>query len=107
MPGVQLPWLVRGKEAVAVREEWIGVISHYYSHLEVAVFVLDADLRVGDTVHIKGHTSDFKQIVESMQKDHRGVDKAGRGDSVGIKLSGRVRVNDSVYKLIEEGQDAA
>ena len=85
-----------------MREERVGVISHYFTRLGVAAVQLEGELRVGDTIHIKGHTFDFTQKVESMQKDHRAIECAGRGDSVGIKIKEHGREHDIVYKVVEE-----
>jgi len=56
---------------------------------------------VGDKIHIKGHTTDFEQVVESMQIENRPVEEAKAGDDVGIKVKERVRPNDTVYRVIE------
>ena len=84
-----------------MREERVGTVTHYYTHLGVAAVHLDGPLRVGDTIHVKGHSSDFTQRVDSMQLEHRTVDKAGEGESVGIKLVEHGREHDAVYKLVE------
>jgi len=84
-----------------MKEERVGVVSHYYTHLGVAAVVLDGDLSVGDTIHIKGHTSDFNQKVESMQIEHRNVSQAKRGDNIGIKVKEHAREHDVVYKVVE------
>ncbi|MBU4178351.1 MAG: translation elongation factor-like protein, partial [Actinobacteria bacterium] len=67
-------------------EQEIGRVSHYFNHINVAALELTGELAVGDTIHIKGHTSDFTEIVDSMQIEHDSVEKAGPGDSVGIKV---------------------
>lgn len=84
-----------------MKEEKIGVIDHYYSRLGVAAVILEGILKVGDTIHIKGHTSDFLQKVDSIQIEHNNVDQAGKGDNVGIKVNEHVREHDVVYKLVE------
>src|SRR2546427_276471 len=65
--------------------EAIGRVTHYYSHLEVAAVTLEAPLRAGDRIHIKGHTTDLVQPVESMEVDHAQVEQAGPGDDVALK----------------------
>lgn len=85
-----------------MKEERIGVVDHYYSRIGVAIVVLEGDLKVGDTIHIKGHTSDFTQKVESIQIEHENVSEAKKGDNVGIKVKEHVREHDVVYKVIEE-----
>lgn len=81
-------------------EERIGVISHYYSKLQVGAIVLEGELKVGDTIHIKGHTTDFTQKVESMQIEHDNVTSAKKGDDVAINVKEHVREHDVVYKVV-------
>jgi len=83
-------------------EERVGKITHYYTHLGVAAVDLSAPLKVGDTIHVKGHSSDFTQKVESIQIEHGGVEEAGAGVSVGIKLKEHGREHDEVYKVTED-----
>jgi translation elongation factor EF-1alpha len=84
-------------------EEEIGIITHYFSKINVGVLELSAgELRIGDTIHIKGHTTDFYQKVESMQVEHNPVDVAKKGEPVGIKVESPVRENDAVYKVMED-----
>lgn len=85
-----------------MREERIGVISHYYTHLGVATMVVEAELKVGDTIHIRGHASDFTQKVESIQIEHENIDLAKKGDNIGIKVKEHAREHDVVYKVVEE-----
>lgn len=81
--------------------ERIGRVTHYYSHLSVAIIDLDSGvLRVGDVVHIKGHTSDFRQRVESMEINHAHVNEARPGDSFGLRVSQHAREHDVVYKVV-------
>lgn len=77
----------------------VGTVSHYYGAIGVAGIELQDELKVGDTVHIVGHTTDFTQTVDSMQIDHEPVETAGRGDSIGVALVERARVNDEVYRV--------
>ncbi len=84
-------------------EEEIGIITHYFSKINVGVLELSTgELHVGDTIHIKGHTTDFYQNVESMQVEHNPVDVAKKGEPVGIKVESPVRENDVVYKVSED-----
>ncbi|MBI5810850.1 MAG: translation elongation factor-like protein [Deltaproteobacteria bacterium] len=85
-----------------MREEIVGTVTHYYSHLGVGTVTLDNELKVGDKIHIKGHLSDFTQKVDSIQIEHKSVEKAKKGDNVGIRLSEHGREHDKVYKIIEE-----
>jgi len=84
-------------------EEEIGKITHYFSKINVGILELSkGTLQVGDTIHIKGHTSDFYQKIESMQLEHAPVDKVKSGESVGMKVENPVRENDAVFKVTEE-----
>ncbi len=81
----------------------VGKVSHYYSHIGVAAVVLtQGELRVGDTVHIRGHTSDFLQPVESMEVQHRHVEAAHPGDDIALKVNEHAREHDTVYKVVPE-----
>ena len=81
-------------------ERKIGVISHYWGKLGVAgLSVTDGELKVGDTIHVKGHTSDFTQSVESTQIESQSVEVARAGDDVGIKVVERARGHDEVFKV--------
>lgn len=81
--------------------ERIGVVTHYYGHLSVAVVKLEpgATLRVGDSIHVKGHTSDFGQRVESLQVGHTPVSEVGANDDFGLKVAAHAREHDIVYKI--------
>jgi len=80
------------------QEEAIGIVTHYYSHLGVGVVQVNkGSLRTGDTVHVKGHSTDFTQTVESMEYEHLHTDQAGAGQSVGLKVVDHVREHDIVY----------
>ncbi|GAB4510615.1 MAG: hypothetical protein Tsb0026_12720 [Sulfuricaulis sp.] len=79
--------------------ERIGIVTHYYNHLEVAILKLETgSLRVGDFIHIRGHTSDFGQPVESMEIDHVHVNEARPGQSFGLRVKQHAREHDVVYK---------
>lgn len=81
-------------------EKEIGKITHYFSHINVGIIELKDSLKVGERIHIKGHSEDFEQTIESMQMEHAAVNEANAGDSVGIKVSGKVHENDLVYKIL-------
>jgi len=87
---------------VKMEEERVGVVVKYFARAGAAAVNLEKELSIGDTIHIKGHTTDFEQIVESMQIENKSVDKAKSGDAVGIKVKDRVRSNDVVYRVKEE-----
>jgi putative protease len=78
----------------------VGRVTHFFSKISVAVIELKAPLAVGDTVHIKGPTTDFEQLVESMQIEHKNVQRAEAGQSIGLKVAQRVREKDMVYKKL-------
>jgi putative protease len=83
-----------------VAEEKIGVITHYFGKINVAAIQLtDGELRVGDTIHIRGHTSDFTQTVDSMQLEHDKVESAKVGEGIGIKVIEHAREHDEVFKV--------
>jgi len=83
-----------------VEEREIGKVTHYFTKIGVAVIELTDELKVGDTIHIKGATTDFQQSVESMQIEHEPVESAGAGQAIGLKVEERVRKGDTVYKLV-------
>ena len=88
-----------------MEETKLGKVTHYFGHLSVAIIeITDGKLIAGDTIHVKGHTSDFEQKVESMEIEHKHVDEAKKGDAVGLKVKEHAREHDVVYKVIE-GQD--
>jgi len=78
----------------------IGRITHFFTKISVAVIELTMPLAVGDTIVIKGPTTDFEQIVESMQIEHNNVQRAEAGQSIGLRVAQRVRENDMVYKKL-------
>jgi len=83
-------------------EQKIGVVIHYWTHIHVAgIHLTYGELRVGDTIRIKGHTSDFSQQIESMQVDSQAVEMARPGDDVGIRVTDYVREHDEVFKVTE------
>lgn len=80
--------------------ERIGVVTHFYGAPLVAIVKLETGtLRVGDTIHIQGHTTDFSQRVESLQIEHAAVDEVGPNDDFGVKVTQHVREHDVVYKV--------
>ena len=92
------PGSVPPVEEPSRREEAIGIVIHYYSHLGVAVVQVNkGSLSAGDTVHIVGHSTDITQTITSMEYEHQHVDQAGAGQSVGIKISDHAREHDIVY----------
>jgi putative protease len=87
-------------EEPASNEEAVGVITHYYSHLGVAVAQLNkGSLKTGDTIHVKGHTTDFTQTVDTMEYEHQHIDQAGAGQNIGLKVIDHAREHDIVYRV--------
>jgi putative protease len=80
-------------------EEEIGRVVDYFAKIGVAGIDLTGKLSAGDTIHIKGHTTDLEQVVESMQVEHDQVEQAGAGDKIGIKVNDRCRGGDHVYRV--------
>lgn len=79
------------------KEKLLGKIAHYFDKIQVAAISVKSPIKVGDVVHIKGHTTDFEQPITSMQIEHEMVMKAKKGDDIGIKVKEYVRDNDGVY----------
>jgi len=80
----------------------IGRVTHYYSHLNVAVLQLTDELKTGEHIHIFGHTTDFIQKVTSLEINHHHVASVKAGDNVALKVVEPVRVHDVVYEVTEE-----
>ncbi len=78
----------------------VGKITHYYGKIGVAVVELEDELSVGDEISIEGKTTNFRQKVESMQIEHKNIEKANPGDSIGLKVVEKVREGDKVYKIV-------
>ena len=82
-------------------EEEIGKVSDFFARPVVAGIDLTGTLKVGDKIHILGHTTDLELTVESMQIQNVDVKEGNAGQAVGIKVPDRVRRGDTVYKVIE------
>jgi len=79
----------------------VGKVTEFFAHPVVAGIELNAPLKVGDKIHIKGHTTDMELSVASMQVNNTNVEQANAGDNVGIKVKDRVRKGDMVYKITD------
>ncbi len=79
--------------------EKVGRIAHFYSKPSVAVLELSSDLKKGDKIVIRGTNTNIEQIVDSMEIEHKQIPNAQAGQSIGMKVNGRVRENDVVYRV--------
>jgi selenocysteine-specific translation elongation factor len=82
-------------------EEEVGKVSDFFARPVVAGIDLTGTVKVGDKIHIKGHTTDMEIVVDSMQINNVNVQEAGAGDSIGIKVADRVRRGDTSYKVTD------
>jgi len=80
------------------QETKIGSVMTYYSNIGVAAIDLTGNVKVGDTIIIRGHTTNVEQLLDSMEIDHQSVQEANNGDQIGVKVAGKVRKKDGVYK---------
>lgn len=76
----------------------VGKVSHFFTKINVAVIEVKDTISVGDKIFIKGPTTDIEQTVDSMEIEHKKVKQATAGQSIGMKVKGRVRESDIVYK---------
>lgn len=82
-------------------ESQIGRVTHFYKKIGVAIVELSDSLLVGDTIHISGHTTDLTQNVDSMQMEHQNIEKAEKGQIIGVRVKDEVRVKDIVFKVTD------
>jgi selenocysteine-specific translation elongation factor len=82
-------------------EKEIGKVSDFFARPVVAGIAMSGSIKLGDKIHIKGHTTDIEFVVDSMQINNANVSEAKAGDSVGIKVNERVRRGDTVYKVTD------
>jgi len=84
-------------------EKKIGEVVKFFSKPSVAaVKIIDGELNIGDSLKFSGHTTDFVNVIDSMEVDNKSVPKAVAGDFIGIKVTDRVRPGDEVYKVIPD-----
>ena len=88
-----------GTKTRVKKEALVADAVHYFSKIGVAVLKLKGTLKINDKIHVKGFTTDFKQSVTSMQINHQPVKEANKGKEIGIKVKGKVRHADKVYKI--------
>jgi putative protease len=85
-----------------MKEQEIGYVSKFFGQISVvAIEITLGKLNIGDTIHIKGHTTDFNAEIESMQVDHKPVDSVKKGDNIGVKVAHKTRRHDKVFKLVD------
>ena len=80
-----------------MKEKLIGKITHYFGKISVAIVELSGVLKAGDKIHVKGGSTDFEQDISSMQIEHENLEKAKKGDEIGLKVDEKVREGDEVY----------
>ncbi len=84
-----------------MEEKLIGKITHYYGKIGVGIIELSDNLKVGDKIHIKGHSTDFEEVVDSIQVEHENVNSAKKGEVIGLKVRDKVKEGDEVYLILE------
>lgn len=88
------------KKALELNLEKVGDVTHYFPHVNAAaVKVLKGGIKVGDQIYIKGHTTDFKEKVNSIQLDLVSIQEGKKGQEIGLLVKSRVRIGDSVYRI--------
>jgi hypothetical protein len=80
-------------------EKMVGKVTHYYTRLGVAAVELTDELKLGDTIRVLGHSTEFEQVVNSMQLEHENIAVGKAGQAIGMKVVERVRTGDQVFKL--------
>ncbi len=85
-------------KATKAKETLVGKVTHFYKKIGVAIVKVSGSVSAGDTLHFKGNERDFEEKISSLQIDHKNVSSAGKGDEVGMKISGHAREGDKVYK---------
>ena len=90
----------QAKKALELNLEKVGEVTHYFPHVKAAaVKVLKGGISVGDQIYIKGHTTDFKEKVNSLQLDLVPIQAAKLGQEIGLLVKSRVRIGDSIYRI--------
>ena len=90
----------KAKKPPKIEGKRLGVITHFFPHVNAGVLkIASGQLRRGDRILIKGHTTQIRQKADSMQMDHVSIQVAKKGDEIGIQVDSRVRAGDTVYRL--------
>jgi len=93
-------FLFRKKRTKEELGEPMGEVTHFFPHVNAAVIKIKKDtLSPGDSIYLKGHTTDFEQKINSMQMNHKPIEKASKGQEIGLKVRHKVRHGDMVYKV--------
>jgi putative protease len=88
------------KKTPELNLEKVGEVTHYFPHVKAAaVMVLKGGINVGDQIYLKGHTTDFKEKVNSIQLDHISIQAGKKGQEIGLLVKSRVRIGDGVYRI--------
>jgi hypothetical protein len=90
-----------------VMEVEVGKVTHYYNHIGVAVLSLTDSLKLGDRIHIRGHSTDFTQRITSMEVEHHSLLWVKPGDHVAVRVTQPVHEHDVVYRVVEEELEPA
>jgi translation elongation factor EF-1alpha len=92
--------LFKKRRSVEELGDPIGEITHYFPHVKASVIkIKKGTLSVGDTIYVKGHTTEFEEKIKSMQVNHKPIESASKGQEIGLKVVGKVRHGDKVYKI--------
>ena len=75
----------------------IGVVTHFYGKIKVGIVKFNKPIKTGTKVFFKGKSTDFTQVIGSMQLDHEVIAVAKKGKQIGLKVSKRVREGDAVF----------
>lgn len=86
------------RNVLSEQETEIGSVMTYYNHIGVAVIELTGNVKAGDKIIFRGYTTDLEHVIDNMEIEHQSVQEAKAGDQIGIKVGGRVRKKDKVYK---------
>ncbi|MCX6724917.1 MAG: translation elongation factor-like protein [Candidatus Shapirobacteria bacterium] len=77
----------------------VGIVTHFYDKIGVAVINVLAPIKVGDRIKISGHDKEFEQEIASLQVEHQDIQTAKKGDAVGMKVDQSAKDGDEVYKV--------
>jgi len=85
------------------KKHFVGKITHYFPKIKVAAVKLVSELKVGDEIVVIGKTTGvIYSKIERIEINNKPIEKAVKGQEIGIKLSSLARRNDEVYKIIKK-----